>query len=449
MRKKRGKDYPADKTFLQAKVARSLAQTYGTPLFIYDRRTLEAQVARVDGAFSWNTGHRGVFPVRQLHNPAVLRIIHGAGCRLLCCNAVELRLAHMAGVPGEDTMFSAFFPDGESLEMALSLGATIILDSGEQLEDIPLHIYGQRVLGLRLTEEELRQWQWQSSGRNHTKLGMSAPELMATVRRALARGFRRFGLSIVSGEMGYATNTLANMTEHLLSIARNLRRELDVQVEWCCIGGDIPWPTTPERITTTIEREAEAVRERYMTSMADGDGQDVPLLTQVGAYLTMPAGVFLTRCLGIKRGSITYVGTDTSCTHLPSAVGTGIHYHVSKVGNHQLEGRETVHLVGLQQERRDGLTKMQCLPPLRTGDLLLIHDTGAYGRSASGNYGGILRCPEVLLDDSGPRLIARRETFADYIACLQGDQQEHQENQHHSTQPQGHGHIQKPGDGLG
>lgn len=449
MRKKRGKSYEADKTFLQAKSARELAQAYGTPLFIYDRKTLEAQVARVDGAFSWNSGHKGVFPVRQLHNPALLRIIHGAGCSLLCCNAVELRLAQMAGAPGADILFSAFFPDGESLDLALSCGAAIILDCGEQLEDIPFHVYGERVLGLRLNEEEMPRRASRFSRRAHTKLGMFEPELMATIRRASARGFRRFALSLVSGDPGYTTGTLADMSEQLLSVACRLRRELGIQVEWCHIGGDIPWPTTPGRITTTIESEAEMVREKYMVAMADEDSRCVPLLTQVGPFLTMPAGVFLTRCLGIKRNSITHVGVDASGTHMPRAVERGIHYHVSKVGDHQLEGRETVHLVGPLQEKQDTLTKMQCLPPLRTGDLLLIHDAGAYGRSDSSNYGGILRCPEVLLDDNGPRLIARRESFADYIACLQGDQQEYQKPQHYGTQAKGYDHIQEPGDGLG
>lgn len=449
MREKRGQNYPGDKTFLQAKVARSLAAQYGTPLFIYDRATLEAQVAGLNRAFSWNDGHRGVYPVRQLHHPEILKIIHGAGCLILCCNATELRLAAMAGIPGKDILFSAFFPDAESLDLALSGGATMILNQGEQLEDIPLREYGDRILVLRLNEEEMRRELLKTRRNAHTKLGMFTPEAVETICRAAARGCSRFALSMVSGSAGYTAGTMTKITEYLLSVSQMLFDKLGVRIQWCHIGGNMNWPTVPVHTALSIEHEAEDIRSKYEVFVAGQEQKDMPLYTQIGPYLTMPAGVLLTRCLGRKKDDITYMGVDIASSHMPRAVDRGIHYHVSKVGDHRLEGRQTVHLAGQLQERDDILAKMQCLPPLRTGDLLLVHDVGAYGRSDSSNYGGTLRCPEVLLDSGVPRLITRRETFADYIACLQGDQQEHQEAHHNRTQAEGNGDVQKPGDAPG
>ena len=55
------------------------------------------------------------------------------------------------------------------------------------------------------------------------------------------------------------------------------------------------------------------------------------------------------------------------------------------------------------------------------GDLLVIHDTGAHGRSMGYNYNGRLRSAEVLLHADGTHeLIRRAETPADYFATLDG-----------------------------
>ncbi|MBE6945719.1 MAG: hypothetical protein E7459_06495 [Ruminococcaceae bacterium] len=421
MRRRNGPIFEPDKTFLKPKLARELALTYGTPLFVYDRKTLEAQVARVNAAFSWNPGHKTIFPVRYLHNPAVLRVLHQAGCRLLCGNAVELKLALMAGVPGEDLFFSAFFPDSASLELALSCGATIILDRGEQLEDIPLHVYGNRVLCLSVNHEQIQQSILRSKRLIHSKLGMAEQELMHTISRAQSRGFKRFAVVMDADNIGVDIGSMSLMTKYLLYIAHKVQFELGIRLRWCQIGRNMHWPNVHEPSPVHIEKEVPLVRQKWEFFAAEEDGWAIPIFTQVGSYLTMPAGLYITRVLGIKKNSIIHVGTDGGFAHMPKGTVFGRHYHTSKVGDYRLDDRKTVHLVGRIQENIDVLTKRQCLPPLKTGDLVVLHDAGAYGRSNSSNYGGTLRCPEILLDTDGPRLISRRETFDDYIACLQRD----------------------------
>ena len=59
------------------------------------------------------------------------------------------------------------------------------------------------------------------------------------------------------------------------------------------------------------------------------------------------------------------------------------------------------------------------LPRVNMGDLLVIHDTGAHGRSMGYNYNGRLRSAEVLLKEDGSfELIRRAETPRDYFATL-------------------------------
>ena len=56
---------------------------------------------------------------------------------------------------------------------------------------------------------------------------------------------------------------------------------------------------------------------------------------------------------------------------------------------------------------------------MQAGDLLVIHDTGAHGRSMGFQYNGKLRHAELLLrTDGSVRLIRRAETPQDYFATL-------------------------------
>lgn len=74
-------------------------------------------------------------------------------------------------------------------------------------------------------------------------------------------------------------------------------------------------------------------------------------------------------------------------------------------------------VVGPVCESGDFLAKDRPLPPLQRGDLLAVFSAGAYGMSMASNYNARCRAAEVLVTGGTHRLIRRRETFADLVAC--------------------------------
>jgi diaminopimelate decarboxylase len=60
------------------------------------------------------------------------------------------------------------------------------------------------------------------------------------------------------------------------------------------------------------------------------------------------------------------------------------------------------------------------LPAAQVGDLLVIHDTGAYGASMSSNYNTRPLIAEVMVDDGQARLIRRRQTVDELLALELG-----------------------------
>ena len=72
-------------------------------------------------------------------------------------------------------------------------------------------------------------------------------------------------------------------------------------------------------------------------------------------------------------------------------------------------------VVGPVCESGDFLAKDRRLPALRRGDLLATFSAGAYGMAMSSNYNSRPRAAEVLVDGAAHRLIRRRETYDDLV----------------------------------
>jgi len=55
------------------------------------------------------------------------------------------------------------------------------------------------------------------------------------------------------------------------------------------------------------------------------------------------------------------------------------------------------------------------IPCVEVGDLLILHDAGAYGFSMASNYNSLGRAPQVWWDGGKAHLMSRRETVEDIV----------------------------------
>jgi diaminopimelate decarboxylase len=80
-----------------------------------------------------------------------------------------------------------------------------------------------------------------------------------------------------------------------------------------------------------------------------------------------------------------------------------------------IPGTSKHDVVGPVCESGDFLAKDRRLPDMKCGDLLATFSAGAYGMAMASNYNSRPRAAEVLVDGATHRLIRRRETFEDLI----------------------------------
>jgi len=75
-------------------------------------------------------------------------------------------------------------------------------------------------------------------------------------------------------------------------------------------------------------------------------------------------------------------------------------------------------VVGKHCESGDVLIFEALVPAdVRVGDVLAMPVTGAYGHSMGSNYNKVTRPPVVFVGDGAARLVVRRETYDDLLAC--------------------------------
>jgi diaminopimelate decarboxylase len=134
--------------------------------------------------------------------------------------------------------------------------------------------------------------------------------------------------------------------------------------------------------------------------------------------MTGPHGCLVARVLREKRIHKHYLGLDACAADL---MRPAMYKSWHRISVPEREGGPTAvyDVTGGLCENNDKFAVDRELPVTSVGDLVVIHDTGAHGRSMGYNYNGKLRSAEVLFQADGTfRLIRRAETPADYFATL-------------------------------
>lgn len=405
----------------------SLAGEFPTPFHLYDEAAIRANARAVREAFAWNPGFREYFAVKATPTPAILSILHEQGCGVDCASACELMLADATGMSGHEIMFSSNDTPAEDFRLAARLGAIINLDDLSHVEFLD-QVVGAipETISCRFNpggQFRLSNGIMDSPG--DSKFGMSTEQLFEAFRELRARGAQSFGIHAF-----LASNTVTNeyyprLAGMLFELAVRLQRETGAHIRFVNLSGGVGVPYLPGEAPNDIRLIGEGVRAAYERILVPAGMGDVALFTEMGRFMLAPYGCVVTRAIHVKHSYKDYVGVDASAVDLLRPAMYKAYHHISVVGQPggadktRAAATHTYDVVGSLCENNDKFAVDRRLPKVDVGDLLLIHDTGAHGRSMGYNYNGRLRSAEVLLQPDGSgRLIRRAEEPRDYFATL-------------------------------
>jgi len=385
-----------------------LARAHGTPLFVYDAEIVRARFAELSGFDAIR------YAQKANSNLAILALVRGQGALVDAVSAGEIARALRAGFRAAEIAFTADLFDRAALAMLREHPVHVNLGSAAMVEQYARLGIGREVV-LRVNP---------GFGHGHgpkvatggelSKHGIWHEDVVAIIGKARALGLAVTGLHVHIG----SGSDMEHLTR-VCSAMRGLARTVVSSLESVSAGGGLPIPYRPGEPRFEVDRltsawvETKAAIEREI-------GRPIRLEVEPGRYLVAEAGVLLTEVRGTKsQGGTEFVLVDAGFHNLVRPALYGAWHDISVVGR-PLEGRGAPQAVaGPLCEAADVFTQdrqghLETRPlGAREGDLLCIHDAGAYAASMASNYNSQPFAAEVLVDRQCVRLVRRRQAIDD------------------------------------
>ena len=193
-------------------------------------------------------------------------------------------------------------------------------------------------------------------------------------------------------------------------------------------GGGIPHPYRPESPAYDLSwyRPVLVDAAAHLAKVA---GRPIRVEIEPGRYPVAGMGLLVTRVKDVKQTEANakgpghrFIMVDAGFADLIRPAMYGSYHHISIVGTGATRPPEPFVVAGPLCESGDVFTRddQELLVPRAlgrpdVGDLLVLHDAGAYGAAMSSNYVSQGRVPQVFFDEGKATLIARRETLEDIV----------------------------------
>lgn len=396
----------------------NIIKEYPTPFHIYDEKGIRENAEKLKSAFSW-ANFKEYFAIKATPNPYILKIMKELGFGADCSSLPELIIAEKTGITGEEIMFSSNDTPAYEYIKAKELGAIINLDDISHIDFLEKHAGFPEVISFRYNPGPLRKGNPIIGDPVESKYGFTRPQLFEGYKIARNKGAKRFGLHsfIISNEL--KRESYVETAKMLFGLVIDLKKELDIRLEFVNLSGGIGIPYRPEQTAVDLFALGKEIRSEYEKMIVPNGLHPLKIYSECGRMLTGPYGFLVSTVLHKKDIYKKYVGLDASMANLMRPAIYGAYHHITVLGKENFPADHTYDVTGSLCENNDKFAINRELPEIEIGDIVVIHDAGAHGHAMGFNYNGKLRSAELLLKPNGSvELIRRAETVDDYFATL-------------------------------
>ncbi len=365
-----------------------VAETDGTPLFVYDNNIVGAQVARFKGAMADGIGLH--YSVTANPYEPLLEFLgrYVDGFRVVSLGELKrLQDAKLAGIPMN------FAGPGKldiELEEAVKAGATISVESeGEAVRAIQAaeRVGIQPRISVRVTPPFTIESGRVSLGSIASPFGIDAERVPAVVQGLLEAGVDWRGLHMFAGSQCLDAEGLAEVHRATVDQAGEIADAIGAPIPELNLGSGFDVACRPGDEPLDIDRVAAALNHTLCN--APSLLATTRFTIELGRWLVGESGVYLTRVLDRTEScGQTFLTTDGGGHHLIGATGSlgerGIsNFPIAVASRFGAPPEEQVTVTGCLCTPFDMLGDQVALPRAEEGDLIAVFCAGAYGLSAS------------------------------------------------------------------
>jgi len=411
----------------------SLAQDYGTPLFVIDEDDFRSRCRAIAAAFGG--GANVHYAGKAFLSSEIARWINEEGLSLDVCTGGELAVALHAGFPPERIALHGNNKSVSELTAAVKTGiAHVVVDSMIEIERLDA-IAGeagvvQDVLVRVTVGVEAHTHEFISTAHEDQKFGLSLANgaALAAIRRVFATDHLRLvGLHSHLGSQIFDVGGFEIAAHRVIGLLRDVVAEFGVdktaQIATVDLGGGLGISYLPNDDPPPVDELADKLSDIVRIESA-AVGLPVPrLVVEPGRAIAGPGTITLYEVGTVKDVGVSatahrrYVSVDGGMSDNIRTSLYGADYDIRLVSRATEAAPTLARVVGKHCESGDIVVRDTWLPDdIAPGDLVAVAATGAYCYSLSSRYNLIGRPAVVAVRAGESRLILRRETVDDLLS---------------------------------
>ena len=376
-----------------------IAASVGTPFYCYSSATLERHYRVFTDAFA---GEKVLvcYAMKANSNQSVLRTLAKLGAGADVVSGGELKRALAAGIPPNKILFSGVGKTEGELRAALAADILCInVESEPELELLSrLAVEAGRTarISVRVNPDvDAGTHAKIATGKSENKFGIP----IAHAREVYARAAKLPGLQVTGIDMhiGSHITDLSRLETayRILSDFVHVLRADGHTISHIDFGGGLGIPYHMDREAPPTPDLYGAMVKRVTHNLG------CTLMFEPGRMIVGNAGILVARVIYMKHGDgKNFVVIDAAMNDLIRPTLYEAHHDILPVRQPAAGAAViTADVVGPVCETGDYLALDRKLPQLKSGDLIAIMTSGAYGAVQSGTYNTRPLVPEVLVKD--------------------------------------------------
>ncbi|MGE0155170.1 MAG: diaminopimelate decarboxylase [Reyranellaceae bacterium] len=392
-----------------------IAEEVGTPVYCYSLAALRANY-REFAAAADGLDASICYAVKANSNVAVIAALARMGAGADVVSIGEMRRALAAGVPAGRIVFSGVGKKKAEMAEALRAGIMQINVESEaelrQLSDVAVELDLTATLAVRINPDvDAGTHAKITTGRKENKFGVDYDQ----ARRVYAVAKQLPGLDPV-GVAVHIGSQITDVTPYRAAFARvaDLVRDLradGIAIDRIDLGGGLG---------IVYDGETPPPLGDYMAIVRETvGGLGCELTFEPGRWMVGNIGVLLSEVIYVKPGhERTFVIVDAAMNDLVRPTLYEAHHGIRPVTQPDSRAKTALcDVVGPICESGDYLAQARELPPLASGDRIVLESAGAYGAVMSSTYNSRPLVPEIMVDGERYAVIRPRQTLEELLAA--------------------------------
>jgi diaminopimelate decarboxylase len=393
---------------MQSQELVKLAESFGSPLYVYDAEKIHSQYKRLTNAFAKVPRLRINYACKALSNITILKLLKSYGSNLDTVSIQEVKLGIHAGFEPHQIIYTPNGVSFEEIEEAAALGVQINIDNLSVLEHFGTK-HPTVPVCIRINPHVMAGGNSNISvGHIDSKFGISIHQMPHILRIVENTKMHINGIHMHTGSDILDIEVFLYAAEILFDAANNFK-----SLDFLDFGSGFKVPYKKGDIETNIEELGKKLTKRFLAFEKEY-GRPLTLAFEPGKFLVSEAGYFLAKVNVVKQTTSTvFAGIDSGFNHLIRPMLYGSQHTIENISNPK--GKERFYTVVGYICETDTFANNRRIQEIKEGDILCFKNAGAYCFSMASNYNSRFKPAEVLWKDGKGHLITKRETFEDLI----------------------------------